>query len=278
MGETIFDTAAKTARKKADCNKYETDVITEKLEQKKKVTFLALSMLSDGSILKAEANTYQTDTPLQQCSSLSIIKKEERKRTAKTLNRFDISKEDLESGLEEACFLQAIQDYLKKQDSIVILYQTFPRKNAAYHMLAMCQVPDADILELKQMASFCGDSYTGKESLKKAEDTFLTCMRRYRRLKTIEKNKQDCILEYAYSFDMTAVMGVWCVTSICNLYYDTIKERWAVPKKEQKKTGLRIEQINIENLEAQLYERYHVKDMRGVELRLKMRRQERQAV
>ena len=44
MGEIIFDTAAKTARKKADCNKYETDVITEKLEQKKKVTFLALSM------------------------------------------------------------------------------------------------------------------------------------------------------------------------------------------------------------------------------------------
>lgn len=267
----------KKMAKVLDKKKYDTDMILPVLQQSENVTFLSVSMLQDGSILKIEADSCQLGTDLLETGHALFIKKEQKKRRPTTLARFGLSEEDIaEHGLEEEDWKKELEKYLKKNPGIIVLYQTLPKVSAVTSLLSSCGFSQELIYTVKKMAEAIGDSYSGKETIKKAKDVFLMSVKRYQRLKEAEKNQQDCILDYAYYFDIHAIIGILCVTSIGKVYYDIVNERWAISKKEQKRTGLRIEQINTAGLQAQLLKKYQAVDMCDLELKLHEKQLERQ--
>ena len=60
------------------------------------------------------------------------------------------------------------------------------------------------------------------------------------------------------------------------IYYDTLRNRWGITKKEQKKTNMRIERIDTIDVEQQLLKKYRSKDLSELEEKLKRLKKERE--
>lgn len=58
-------------------------------------------------------------------------------------------------------------------------------------------------------------------------------------------------------------------TSLANIYYDTLRKKWGITKKEQKKANnMRIEAIDTDDIESQLFRKYHVNNLEELQKKL----------
>ena len=77
---------------------------------------------------------------------------------------------------------------------------------------------------------------------------------------------------YAYYWENEhnrAVKWIICNTSLANIYYDTLRKKWGITKKEQKKANnMRIEAIDTDDIESQLFRRYHVNNLEELQKKL----------
>ena len=91
-------------------------------------------------------------------------------------------------------------------------------------------------------------------------------------MEQLELNKRGCSLNYAYYWENEhnrAVKWIICNTSLANIYYDTLRKKWGITKKEQKKANnMRIEAIDTDDIESQLFRKYHVNNLEELQKKL----------
>ena len=75
---------------------------------------------------------------------------------------------------------------------------------------------------------------------------------------------------------MRMIKWIICNTSLANIYYDTLRKKWGITKKEQKKANIRIEAIDTDDVERQLYRKYQVDNMEELKEKLAELRKERE--
>lgn len=258
---------------------------------------------SDVSKQKGPLSQIINDSSWMLTDSKDIIMKDKKKRKASTLEKAGISQEEHEHGITQEQAAKMLSDYFIKNDCIIIASKAGSKVRMLNKMITesrpqICSTASSDTIEtytkcsennssesmkliscelqfdIDKMLKKCeiaAEIKTGPEEIEAMIKALKKCLKTYSKLEKISKNKCECTLSYAYYWESENVcdmMWIICVTSIGSIYYDTIYDRWGITQKEHKKTGLVIEHFDINDIKRQLMERYHVKTMEELKLKL----------
>ena len=231
------------------------------------VTFLDLGMTTDGTILKI---TLETRSEKNESAKTELIYHDTKRRQDRTLKKLQLTKEQLINGLEKDAFIKKIEEYFQHHNGPVIAYYATTKVNALNKLLQNKQVKV--FYDIQMMAKKCQITCHSSKNIETLKQDFDDCIKKYEKLQTFKENPQDCIVKRAYYYTgqpQFNLIRIYCITSLGNIYYDIIYERWGISKKEQNKTGLAIERFNTKDIEQQLFRLYRVTDMKELEEKLK---------
>lgn len=262
-------------------NQYEKENIEIQLQKVENITFL--NVISVGTeVLKIEAETYTIAGEEEglcqkfenKVDTLNIICHDEKKRRASTLKKLHATIEDLLNGIEEPDVAKVLSDYFIKYDGIIVSYKTYSQISAINKIIQKYQYKSIDniFFDIKLMAKQCGESCDKSDTISGIRESFISCLKKYKRIEKIERNKKSCVVNYAYYWHgeyQNYMEWIFCNTSIGIVYYDTIFEKWGITQKEKRKTGMMIESIDTEEIEQQLFKKYCVRSMSDLKVKLK---------
>lgn len=232
----------------------------------------------------AESLAQFTEGPWIFTDSEDIIMKDEKRRKASTLEKAGISQKEHENGIEKKQAAKILSEYFIKNNCLIIAdkagtkVRMLNRVIAEYEMknIACCTL---DIGKMIKKCEIEAEIKTGPEEIESIAEAVKKCLKIYAKLEKISRNKCGCTVSYAYYWENEKVcdmMWIICVTSIGKIYYDTIYDRWGITQKEHKKTGLVIEHFDINDIKCQLMQKYHVRTMEELRLKLIAIRKERE--
>lgn len=276
--------------KKAE--KYDKKNVKTALKTAKNITFLCVSMFSDGRIAKIQAETYnmtalQNKFRIPPVDCFDMILKDTKKRQKKTYAKIGLTKEILENGALNSEFCKEVSDYFIEHDGIIVGYKTKTVITQLNHFIRSEQMKclENQFYDLAYMLKICREEdYPDTGEIKNVKEAFRVCLHAYDKMEQMELNKRGCSLNYAYYWEneyKTTDKWIICNTSLANIYYDTLRKKWGITKKEQKKVNIRIEAIDTDDVEQQLYRKYRVDCMEELKEKLgnlRKEREERRAV
>lgn len=244
------------------------------------ITFLHILSASDGIIEKIELKSYigNTDT---MSDSLEIFYHDTKKRRQTTLKKLGITQDDLDNGNDMPDFCKNISDYFIMHNGPIVADKPTSKIKAINKLIEENHFKQIEnkVFDIRNMLKSCGETYKGDGSIRSLRSLLHTCFEKYKRLEKIEQNKQDCVVHYAYYWEnekRSDMVWLICNTSLGLIYFDVIHGVWGMTKKEQKKHGLLIEHFDTEDVERQLKQKYHVSDMKELEIKLILLKKERE--
>lgn len=246
------------------------EVMLDMFEKNKEITFLDLFMFKDNTIAKITAKTYDI-TLENEIDGIEVVFKSEVKRRQSTLDKVGITKEQMEAALDEHSGMRLISDYFINHNQIIAGCQVNSKikrinKKMELYLLKMLNGTSFDVTK---EAECCNVDINPLSDMR---DIIKTCKRKYENLQKIEQNKFDCVVNYAYYKELEYGMIqklVYCNTSLGLIFYNLNTDTWTMTKKEQKKTGRRIENFDIESIKMQLRKKYKVLNMSELAGKLK---------
>lgn len=255
------------------------DIELNKIESSTEITFIDAKWFSDNTLVRITAKTYDAGL-LEVIDSIDIIFKDTKKRQKRTLEKLEIEKEALLNGVEHKDGLKSISEYFINHNELVVGIDTKNKIRKINKSITEFQLKQLDvvILNLEKEADYCGIS-APKESFNDMYSNLKKCIRKYEVIKNMEYNKYDCVVNYAYyqSLEFSNNKSwICCVTSIGKIIYDINRDEWSMTKKEQKVTGLRIENFDVDNIKSQLKEKYNVISIIDLYEKLKQKSLQRQ--
>lgn len=265
---------------------YDKDSVKKTFDECSDVTFLSVSFFSDKNVAEIKAETYHTNAyqdkfKCKPIDSLHLICKDEKKRKPMTYEKLKLKKEDFENGTEKCDVAKIVSDYFIEHSGIIVSYKTQAKINALNKTIQEFSYKclSNPFYDMAYMTKVCNEDYPDMDSIKNTMEAFKVCLRQYKNMKRLEQNKMACAVNYAYywenEFKATAKWIV-CNTSLAVIYYDTLRKKWGITKKEQKKTNMRIECIDTMDVEQQLLKKYRSKNLLELEEKLKILKKERE--
>lgn len=206
-------------------------------------------------LLSISVETYEEDNLKD---SLNVVFKDTKTRHIKTLERLNLTKEDLLNGMNEKTAAKMISDYFICHDGMIVaekaeaLIHVLDKLMRRYHYRFIL----SQYFDIEKLANECDQKKSSD-----IKETFQSCMKKYKRWKRMEKNKKACVVKYAYYWEndrRSDTKWIVCRTSIGDIYYDLMKKEWKVTKKETKNSGLVIASVDIPDVIKQLNQRYRV--------------------
>lgn len=255
---------------------YAIDDVLNIIQANKEFTFLNVACTND-AIIKVHVETYYDESSLsdkQPIDQLTIVFKDTKKRQTKTLAKLGVTKEEIQNGLPDNEGSFKLSEYFIKHDGIIVSYQTDAKVRRLNKKIQenMFKSISNYTLDIKAMAKICKIDYPDLGTITNTKRAFKSCLNIYDRLKHIEMNKQGCIVHYAYYMEFggcNKLQRIFCKTSIGDIYYDPVKDRWDMSKKERDKTGLMIESFDLNDVKSQLRTKYHVYNMSELQIKLR---------
>lgn len=267
--------------KKAE--KYDKKNVTHTVKTAKNITFLCVSAFSDGRIAAIHAETYD-DTALQNkfrvlpVDSLELVLKDTKKRQKRTYEKIGLTKEIMENGICDEEFCRKVSDYFIEYDGLIVGYGAKTSITQLNKLIQSSQMKciENQYYDLMYMLKVCQEAdYPDTGDTKNTKEAFKVCVHAYEKMEQLELNKRGCSLNYAYYWENEhnrAVKWIICNTSLANIYYDTLRKKWGITKKEQKKANnMRIEAIDTDDIESQLFRKYHVNNLEELQKKLAQR-------
>lgn len=265
---------------------YDKDKVQQTLNECKDITFIKVSFFSDKKVAEIKAETYHADAyqdkfRCEPIDSLHLICRDEKKRKPKTYEKLKLKKEDFENGTEEHNAAKMLSDYFIEHTGIIVSYKTQAIVNALNKIIQKYSFKciSNSFYDMSYMIKVCNEDYPDMSSINNTVEAFKMCLHQYKNMKHLEQNKMTCAVNYAYYWEnefQTTTKWIVCNTSLAIIYYDTLRNRWGITKKEQKKTNMRIERIDTMDVEQQLLKKYRSKDLSELEEKLKRLKKERE--
>ena len=250
--------------KKAE--KYDKKNVIHTVKTAKNITFLCVSAFSDGRIAAVHIETYD-DTALQNkfrvlpVDSLELVLKD--------------TKKIMENGICDEEFCRKVSDYFIEYDGLIVGYGAKTSITQLNKLIQSSQMKciENQYYDLMYMLKVCQEAdYPDTGDTKNTKEAFKVCVHAYEKMEQLELNKRGCSLNYAYYWENEhnrAVKWIICNTSLANIYYDTLRKKWGITKKEQKKANnMRIEAIDTDDIESQLFRKYHVNNLEELQKKL----------
>lgn len=262
---------------------YEVDDVLKIVKTNTEFTFLNVAYTND-AVIKVEAETYQADENnlqgKQPIDQLIIVFKDTKKRQAKTLEKLGVTKEELENGVPDDEGSLMLSEYFIKHDGIIVSYQTDAKVRRLNKRIQanMFKSISNYTFDIKAMVKLCKIDCPDLGTITNTKRALKCCLKKYDRMKHVEMNKQGCIVNYAYYMELgecNKLKRIFCKTSIGAIYYDPVKDRWDMSKKERDKTGLMIESFDLNDVKSQLRNKYNVCNMSELEIKLRQISKER---
>ncbi len=240
--------------------------ILSALDNIKEITILNADTSSEGKILHITANTYNIKSGIT-IDTIDIIFNDLKKRQKRTLDKLGLTKEQLNNGIDEESGLRQISEYFINHDSLIAginIKSLIKIINKKLEMYSLKKI-NGLFFDIFKESEYCGiEFYKNKKSFEYILALTEQCIKRYKKISEIENNKYDCVLNYAYYRELEYGKKqhlIYCNTTIGVIFYDIDKDEWAIAKKEQKRTGLIIENFDIENIKQQIRLKYKVRNM-----------------
>ena len=252
------------------------------------ITFIHVAMYSDGILAMIEAETFEADNQGHRGAMVSkfrAVLADRKNRRDPTYKKAGLKKEEARGGMPEAEFSSAVSRYFAEHPGVIVGYDVGKLVRAVNKILQENRsLPVVnEVFDIHEMALRCKE-VCSSDSLKVAEDTFDACMKIYARMERVERNKIQSILRGASYWEYHVPKGKgWTMskfflffrTSTGTVYYDLENEKWDITDKERKRTGLRIENFDVEDILGQALRKYSAKDIRELEFKLKMAAEEK---
>lgn len=274
-------------------SKYKRENVELQLSKCEDVTFINVIIVGK-EVLKVEAETYSFKTKddtnvasstncfrsiankencLRKIDEMNILFYDEKQRQTSTLKKIGATREDLLNGVKQPDAAKKISGYFVEHAGIIISYKTYSQIAALNKIIQAHQYKSIDnaLFDMRLMAEYCRESYPDKGNIQNTKDAFCFCLKKYKRFEKLEQNKCACTVNYAYywlSEYRKYMEWIFCNTSIGVIYYDVISERWGITKKESKKNGLLIESVDTDDVQKQLFRKYHVNSMEELKAQL----------
>lgn len=214
--------------------------------------------------------------------SLSIIRKD-KKRNVNTIKKLGVTQEELLNGIPDNDAAKLLSDYFNKHEGIIVSYSTYSIVsgfNRECDRLGL-KLISSFLFDMKKMTKKCDEDYPDDGTVENVKEALKFCLKKYERMEKISQNKMECVVNYAYFWQLEVGFGsewIYCNTSIGLIYYDTLLDEWGVTKKESKKTGLKPENIDVDDIKRQLYEKYRVSSLDELKDKLKRKYEYRRAI
>ena len=265
-------------------NKYR-DYVKGVLKNSQSVSFINLTPIGGkaGEFLRIQAVTYGVDNGQvtdNVVDELDVWINDGKRRHAKTLQKFGVTKEEFDGFTPASDAAVTVSNYFIKHDDTLVITKLADKNNVNKFLNEYkCYTLNTDnIIRMDTMAEDCMKKLPEFPDI----DAQLKCFRyyfeKYERSETKELNRIDCAVECAWYWESNEhfpIRWILCKTSIGRVYYDTARRRWGITEKERKKNGFKIEMIDIDSIEQQLFEKYKVESM--FELQKKLMKKNKEA-
>ena len=230
------------------------------------ITILDIGITSDNTILRVAAKSYRIDS--YECiDEINIVFKDCKKRQKKTLEKLGLTKEQIENGFDEEPGFRMISENFIQHNTLTAgtnISKTIKAINRKAEQYSLKKIESAAFDVFKE-SDYCGIEYDkNRISMNEMLQLIKKCIKKYTEINELEQNKYECVLNYAYYKELEYGRKrylIYCNTSIGNIYYDLDKDVWVMTKKEKQKTGLIIENFDVDDIKRQIRQKYHVMNM-----------------
>lgn len=237
------------------------------------ITFLKAYIIStDKTLVRLVAETYKyEDENAILVDKIDIIDERTKKRNALVLSRAGLtSKEIEENGKSETEWVKILSDYFIKNDCCIVTCNAMidiKNINRALQNNKMFLIRNT-ILSIDKLCKEYDVQCLKQYTLKDLKENFDLCMKRKGKLKNISLNKIPASVNFAFYIERNNARNygvkryIYCDTVLARIYYSINEKKWHMSKKESTEKGLVLENIDVCDIEKQMFKKYNVNNMK----------------
>lgn len=238
------------------------------LRGQNEITFLDAIFFSEGTAARVSAETRNLEDG-GLIDRFYAVRRDEKNRKQTTYGKLGVTKDEIRAGMPPEEFEASVFDYFTRHSGPAAGLD-------AKNISALLKRAGNPVLDMHSLSLYCQEP-VGDGSPEDLRETFDACIRVCARLERAKKNRIECILKSVRYWTQSCSQGtrsflkkfLFFYTSAGAVYYDIGREKWGMSRKEQERTGFRIEYFDTENILDQAFRKYRVGSVKELEMKIR---------